>query len=450
MLQTSSCFKAKRSNIIKRFNNLYDKICEYGNLELAFKKASRGKHDRNVVIEVENNLENKLQEIQNMLINQTYSCSKYKIKKIYEPKERTIYILPFFPDRIIQHAVMNILEPIFESMFYENSYACRKGKGQHRASKKCMQFARSSKYCLQCDISKFYPSMDHNILKKLLERKFKDKRLLKLFFNTIDSVEGNRNIPIGNYISQWFGNYYMTEIDRYCYEVLKCRKYLRYCDDFILFSNSKSTLRKWKESIEDFLSHKLNLILSKSEIYPVSQGIDIVGYRHFHNKILLRKSTAKRIKKRMSSLMDQLNKNYITLDTAMGKAASAKGWLSHAQTYNLQLKIDIFNIWDKLMELNSIKRYSEFKKPSHKLEGDKLTVSDIINKEIILLAYRQIPSKIKEASFCIQMQFKFPENDKLYIAFTNSKVLRSLLEEVKEEIPFLVTIKKERNYYIFA
>lgn len=382
-----------------------------------------------------------------MLMEETYICSDYKLKSIFEPKERIIYVLPFYPDRIIQHAIMNILEPVFDSMFYENSFACRKGKGQHRASQTCMKFVRNSKYCLQCDISKFYPSINHKILKELLEHKFKDKKLLRLFNTIIDSINDESNVPIGNYMSQWFGNFYMTELDRFCYEKLNCKKYFRYCDDFVLFGDCKKELNYWREEIKEFLSDKLKLSLSKAEIYPVSQGIDIVGYRHFPNKILLRKSTAKRISKRINNILNQFSRKEIELDSAIGKVASAKGWLSHAQTYNLKIKLDIFNVWDKLME---IKKYSDFKKTSNALEGDKLRIVDILDKEIIILNYRILPSKIKDAKFCLQIQYKFTDSEKLYISFTNSVVIKNLLEESKNEIPFLVTIKKEKNYYIFT
>ena len=159
--------------ILKRHNNLFQKIVTMDNIRLAFKKAARGKHRYTQVREVEQDLDNKLLEIQRMLIEGTFRTSKYKIRKIYEPKERTIYVLPFFPDRIVQHAIMNIVAPIWDKIFIHDSFSCRKNKGQHAASKKLMKFIGGKKdlYCLHCDISKFFPSINHDIMMHIIRRK---------------------------------------------------------------------------------------------------------------------------------------------------------------------------------------------------------------------------------------------------------------------------------------
>lgn len=333
---------------MKRVNNLFEKIYDMENLRYAFVKASKHKHSKSYVKEVEEDLDNKLLEIQEMLKNGTYKTSVYKIKEIFEPKKRQIYVLPFFPDRIVHHAIMNILEPIWEKIMYEHSYACRTGKGQHKGSAKCMEFTRKYKYCLQCDISKFYPSINHTILKNILRKKLKDKELLVLLDSIIDSVEGETNVPIGNYISQWFGNLYLNELDTRAKHIYKSKAYIRYCDDFVFFANDKQELINIANDLEIWLKDVLDLKMSKCSLFPVTQGLDFLGYRHFPDKILLRKSTAKKEKKIINSLWRDVNNNSITdWDSALSRIDSIIGWSKHAQCYNFREKL-------RMSELRSI------------------------------------------------------------------------------------------------
>lgn len=246
--------------------------------------------------------------------------------------------MPFFPDRIVHHAVINVVENIWDNLFISDSYSCRKGKGQHAGSKRCMEYVRKYKYCLKCDISKFYPSINHDVLKQILRKKIKDEKLLSLLDTIIDSIEGNKNVPIGNYLSQWFGNLYLNELDMFVKHSLHCKAYLRYCDDFVFFSNSKEELRYYLTSITPTLDF-LKLTLSKKEIFPVNQGIDFLGYRHFPKYVLVRKSTAKRIRKRMSHIEERLLNGKLSKERARSEIASAEGWLNHANSYNLKNKL---------------------------------------------------------------------------------------------------------------
>lgn len=338
---------------MKRYGNLYDKICEMSNLELAFAKAAQGKHWQRKVNNVEKDLDNKLRELQRMLLNGTYHTSEYTTKQIYEPKERTIYILPFYPDRIVHHAIMNVLAPIMDNLMIYDSYACRVGKGQHVGSKRCMQMVRHNPYVLKCDISKFYPSIDHDVLKRILEHKFKDKRLLALLFEIIDSTHTQTNIPIGNYLSQWFGNLYLNELDMQAKHVLKVKDYIRYCDDFCFFGD-KERLQKIREWLAPWLHDNLKLKLSKCELFPVSHGVDFLGYRHFPQYILVRKRTAKRMKKNLKSVIHDLKRGLISKDTARSKIASAKGWLCHANAHNLSMSLRIDDLYKEVMAYTEV------------------------------------------------------------------------------------------------
>jgi RNA-directed DNA polymerase len=204
---------------MKRINNLYEKIYSIENLQLADSIARKGKLKQPGVIEHDKNREANIHKLHEMLVNKTYKTSAYTTFTIFEPKERVIYRLPYFPDRITHHAVMNILEPVFVSTFTANTYSCIKKRGIHAAAKavkKALQHETETKYCLKLDIRKFYPNIDHEILKQLIRRKIKDRDLLWLLDEIIDSTEG---MPIGNYLSQYLANFYLTYFDHWIKEV---------------------------------------------------------------------------------------------------------------------------------------------------------------------------------------------------------------------------------------
>lgn len=326
---------------MKRYGNLFNRITDIENLRLAYRKARKGKMWQRKVLEFDKNAEENLLKVRESLIKKTFRTSSYKTKIIYEPKQRQIYILPFSPDRIVQHALMNIIEPIWESLFIYNSYACRVGKGIHAGSRKTMEFVRKNRYCLKCDISKFYPSMKHDILFELVKRKIKCKDTLWLIHNIIYSIEGGENVPIGNYTSQWFGNLYMNELDQELKHQYKFKDYIRYCDDFVLFHNDKKYLHQVAKAIEEFLAQRLWLKLSKCSLFPVGQGVDFLGYRHFRKYILLRKSTAKRVKKRLKRLPRMLETGRLTSEQFISSLASTMGWLRWANAHNLFMKLKI-------------------------------------------------------------------------------------------------------------
>lgn len=327
---------------MKRKGNLWTKIIDKSNLYLAFEKAKRHKSWQRKVKIIEANLDYYIEKLQNDLITGQYKTAEYKLKTIYEPKKRDIYILPFYPDRIVHHAIMNILEPIWDKLFISDSYACRKNKGQHKGSIKCMKYVRKNRFCLKCDISKFYSSINHEILKRIIRKKIKCKRTIKLLDEIIDSIDSPTNVPIGNYLSQWFGNLYLNELDVFLKQENCVKNYLRYCDDFLLFSDDKTYLNKMAKIINEYVVNILELKLSKCVLFPTAQGVDFLGYRHFHaGYILVRKSTAKRMKRRIKRLKYELLKNKISQDKALSVAASLSGWLRWANSYNLKMSLEL-------------------------------------------------------------------------------------------------------------
>lgn len=331
---------------MKRHGNLWDKITELDNIYLAYKKARKGKSWQNTISRFDDDLDENIFNIRDALIEKTFTTSPYTEKMIYEPKQRIIYKLPFNPDRVVQHALMNVLEPVWSGLFIHDSYACRTGKGIHAASRRTMDFIRVAghgAYCLKMDISKFYPSIDHDTLFGIVRRKIKCPDTLWLLEDIIYSIPGGKNVPIGNYTSQWLGNLYMNELDQFLKHEMKIRYYIRYCDDFVLLHQDKRFLRLVAEEIERFLAERLDLSLSKNDIFPVQQGIDFLGYRHFPNHILVRKSTAKRIKHRMQELPRKLARGEISLDQYRSSIASTEGWLLWANSHNFKQSLGLAN-----------------------------------------------------------------------------------------------------------
>jgi hypothetical protein len=325
---------------MRRHGNLWQEIITPENIRLAYEKAAKGKGTMRNVIKFRENLNENLELIRQSLISRTFHTSRYSTKIVHEPKERIIYVLPFNPDRIVQHALMDVLAPIWEGLFINDSYACREGKGIHMASDRTMEFVRRNKYCLKCDIHHFYPSIDHEILLKIITHKIKDKDTLWLLSEIIHSFPGGKNAPIGNYTSQWFGNLYLNELDHYVKETLHSKDYIRYCDDFLLFGNDKNELNRDAKLIDKFINKNLKITYSKCDLFQTQRGVDFLGYRHFPDYILLRKSTAKRMMKKMKRLPDLYRSGSISAEYYQSFIGSIWGWLKHADSYNLRLVAD--------------------------------------------------------------------------------------------------------------
>lgn len=334
---------------MKRFDGLFEKIADPDNLSAAFDRAARGKRYRASVRKACARKDTLLRKLREDLLTGAYQVSRYDTRVIYEPKQREIHILPFFPDRVVQHAIMRVLEPIWDSHMAPQSFSCRVGKGQHKASALARSHVRRYKYVLQCDISKFYPSLGHAVLKQVIRRKLKDQRLLALLDRIIDSDYGECGVPIGSLMSQWFGNLYLTGLDRLVIRNHLAAGYVRYCDDFVLFGNDKAELRRALFLITGWLD-TMRLRLSRYKLFPATQGLDFLGYRHFSaGYVLLRKRTARRLARRVKSLWAHLG-HLRNIQNTVGQLASAKGWLKHANCYNFRVKLQFDLLYDMVME----------------------------------------------------------------------------------------------------
>lgn len=324
---------------MKSYSNLWGKFVSKENFELAYKNAIKGKSKQKQVQEFKKNKEVNLEAIRQLVISGMFHTSKYRQMIIYEPKERIIYKLPFAPDRIVQHAIMNILKPIMQNLFIADTYACIEGRGQHKASRRCSEFVRRNSYCVQGDCRKFYPSIDHKILSAMLHRIIKDDRFMAILDDIIFSFEGGKNCPIGNYCSQWFGNFYLSKLDNFVKHELKIKDYERFCDDFLMFGNDKKYLNCCMERVRKFLLEELLLECSKLELFKAKQGVDFCGYRHFGKYVLLRKSTTKRDKKKIRAYIEHPEK-YTEEFIAQSKA-SMLGSMKHCCSYNLQKSLGL-------------------------------------------------------------------------------------------------------------
>ena len=322
---------------MKRYNNLFTKVYALENIRLAHENAQRGKSHYREVKMLNSDPEKYFLEIQDMLKNKTFCNSKYEkiIRVMDNGKVREIYKLPYFPDRIIHHCIVQVMEDIWTSTFIKETYSCIKGRGIHKCMKKIKRDLldrENTKYCLKMDVKKFYPSVDHNILKHLLNRKIKDKDMMWILSEIIDSMPG---VPIGNYLSQYFGNIYLSYFDHWMKEQKNCKYYYRYCDDIVVLSDSKSTLHRIRREVDEYFRLNLKLEMKKNwQVFPVaSRGIDFLGYRFFHGYTLLRKSIAKRFVSKANNIRRNWEK--MSYSSVVNGIMSYYGWVKHGNCKNL-------------------------------------------------------------------------------------------------------------------
>lgn len=328
---------------MKRISGLYEKIISLDNLRLADEKARRGKANTYGVRVHDKNREANILALHEALLTRTYRTSPYDIFTIYEPKERLIYRLPYYPDRIVHHAVMNILEPIWTKTFTHNTFSCIKGRGIEGCARHVDRVIRKYRdrplYCLKIDIKKYYPSIKHKVLKRIIRRKIKDKDLLWLLDEIIDSAEG---LPIGNYLSQYLANLFLAYFMHKVNEVLKidCEEY---ADDMVFYADNKERLREaFFGFIKPYMEKELELTVKENyQIFPVAvnrydkhgRALDFVGYKFYRKQKLIRKS----IKKNFCRAAARLNKKQPTLDVNAYKQAicSWLGWAKHSDSKHL-------------------------------------------------------------------------------------------------------------------
>lgn len=335
---------------MKRQGHLFQRVISWRNLRQAAAQARRRKSRRPNVLQFEYNREGELLKLREELSTQRYQPGPYRSFEIYEPKRRLISAAPY-RDRVVHHAVCAVIEPILERAFIHDSYACRRGKGTHLAVDRAQQFARRWGYVLKADVARFFPSIDHDVLWALLGRRLKDPRVLALLGlilrhpfpgqqpprylpgdNLFTPLERVCGLPLGNQTSQLFGNMMLDPLDHFVKEQLRCAGYVRYADDFLLFSNDCGELHRWREQAGRFLrGMRLRLHEQKSVVFPVQNGIPFLGFRIFPTHRRLGKGSLKRFRHRLRRWQQAFREGRMTLQEI---GVRIQSWWGHAQHAN--------------------------------------------------------------------------------------------------------------------
>lgn len=312
----------------KTFNHLYRQIADFDNLLSAYCKARRGHRYTREVLRFSANLETELITLHNELTWGSYRTGAYRTFLVFEPKQRQISALPF-RDRVVHHAICNIIETLFEKKFIGDSYGCRVGKGTHAGSDRLQHNLRVAQrnwpqvYCMKLDISRFFPSVDRESLKRILRRTIRCRDTITLLDSIIDHGPES-GIPIGNLTSQLFANIYLDQLDHFCKETLRLKYYVRYMDDVVALHHDKQHLHRCMDLIRGYLTTELRLNLNpKSAIFPACTGVDFLGYRTWASHRKLRKRFLIGVKRKV------WNQNRPGLETIAS-------WIGHAKRIDAQ------------------------------------------------------------------------------------------------------------------
>lgn len=345
-----------------KIRGLYEQIYDFENLYHAYLKARKGKRYRVEVMKFTNHLEENLIQLQNELVWKSYEVGRYREFFVHEPKKRLVMALPF-KDRVVQWAIYRVLNPYFEKGFIEDSYACRIGKGTHRAANRLQYWLRymdrrhERLYVLKMDISKYFYRVDHNVLTDILRKRIGDTDLLWLL-NTIVRCEhtmfgiplgdhqferdriGGLGMPIGNLTSQMFANLYLNELERYAKQTLHVKRYLRYMDDVIIVHEDKKYLWEIKEQLNELITRQLHLELNnKTMVSTVNQGVEFVGSRVWATHKKLRKKSALRMKRRLRYLERAYARGEVDIEKVNCSVQSYLGIMKHCDSHNLKTKL---------------------------------------------------------------------------------------------------------------
>lgn len=389
----------------KRIGFIMPELCENDNIYQGYLKSKHGKtYVHNMLTNKEFNPEKVLAQLQYDFLNGTYRTSNYSVFKIYEPKERIIYRLPYVPDKIAHHCIMNVMEDFWTNKIPNTSYSCIKGRGvsgAYRYLKKVLKDEENTKYCFKADVKKFFPNVNHRILKQVITRYIKDYEFLNILYEIIDSTDSfvkstnigriGYNLPIGNYLSQYFANLIIAIV------VLKLRKkfpklyIIIYMDDIVVLASTKEILHKFRKELIKALKEVDLELKPNYQVFPVeTRGISFVGFIFYHKTIKLRKNIVHNIIRLCNKYVD----NMISKARFKRSMASYYGWLKCADTKGLYVKIyTITGVW-----------YSNFKGREVKISTlKKKTIKVVhINKHkkyfVIEATYNNNPIEVKSSS----------------------------------------------------
>ncbi|MEW6030848.1 MAG: reverse transcriptase domain-containing protein [Chloroflexota bacterium] len=334
---------------MKTYKHLYQQVCDFENLYLAYRKARKGKRGRAQPAMFERIQDDELLALQEELTNFTYKPGRYHSFYIHDPKKRLISAAPF-RDRVVHHALCRVIEPIWESRFIHDTYANRVGKGTHRAMDRAQSYARKCGYVLQCDVKQFFPSIDHAILRAEFAHRIRDEDVLWLCDQILQSgvgvlseeyemswFEGDdlfaasrpRGLPIGNLTSQFWANVYLNDFDHFVKRALKCAAYVRYVDDFLLFADDRAILADWRRAIiRELAGLRLTLHEERAQIFPTSTGIPFLGFHIYSDHRRVKRRKVVHFRRKLKCLLDDFFAGSLSYELLN---ASIQGWINHVR-----------------------------------------------------------------------------------------------------------------------
>lgn len=341
---------------MKTHKHLWETVASPENLLAAATEAMRGKRSRPPAARFFARWETEALRLSEELREGSYQPGRYTYFKIFEPKERMVAAAPF-RDRVVHHALVRVLQPLFELRFIEDSFACRPGKGTHAGARRAAEFARRFPVGLKCDLRRYFPSIDHDILMGRLRRVVADQSVLGLIEKILAShYEGRRRLygeslfdfresgvglPIGNLTSQFFANVYLDGFDHFVKQTLRVRGYLRYVDDFLIFGSCRKTVRAWGEASREFLSDlRLEIHPDKYRVCDTSVGVDFCGFVvRAVGRIRVRRASVRRFQKKFRERRWQWRRGECR---ATDVRATVRAWVahaSHAQSWRLRSEV---------------------------------------------------------------------------------------------------------------
>ena len=326
---------------MKRAGNLLGRIAEPENLRLAYLKAVRGKRGKAEAIQFAARLDENLRALRGQILAVEPDVGHYHFFTVHEPKERTICAASF-PERVLQHALMNVCEPVWERFAISDSYACRTGKGLHRAVRRAQEFARIQPWHLKLDIRKYFDSIPHAPLLRLLERRIKDKAVLRMIAAIVEtySTEPGRGLPIGNLLSQHLANFYLGHLDHWVKETLRVRGYVRYMDDFILWADDKAGLQGHLKAICGFLAVELQLDLKDNvQLNRSARGVPFLGFRVFPRRLTLGPHARRRFARRLRGYEKEFRSGRWSESDLQRHAEALLAYVESADTLELRRSI---------------------------------------------------------------------------------------------------------------
>ena len=417
---------------------LWERICERNNIRKAILDATKNSsmtYDMDIWIE----------DIQTMLMNETYEFHPLKRMVRYEPKERVIDYAITYPDKVLINAVINELKPLLISKFSDTTYSSIKGRGLHQCCNRIKKAVRKypNAYYLQTDIKKYYPSIDHVLCKDELVRYIKDAKCMRFLFKLIDNHQDG--IPIGISAGSYIANLFLTQIDRWIYAELRPLVYVRYMDDQLMLFHSKEEAHSALSKLADRLSiYKLPL-KNNARVSHVSKGVSMVGYVFYPTHTRLRKNIRERMKRKAKSAANLDDKEW------KRQMASYHGWCSHEDCKNLMRKT--FGERYKLFDME-YKRLREIKQQENFFglpKEQRMSIRELVGKDIVLLDYMDVTIRGEPK---IAVKFCFPDDEEQRLFLTRSETLRDKITRDKEYMPCVVSIcektnKAGRKYYTY-